>query len=135
MTGNPQFNKASDSVTCTMNTGDKLFQEIPEIRDRFPSDQYTVSFDVLSHDHNSMLKVCFGNNEKIIDINDDTHFEILINKNGSLNLSFELLSGSIEIDNLCLYSFVQDGKLYSEEKTELEFIDDIRNLNKRLVEH
>ena len=73
--------------------------------------------------------------EKAIDINDNIHYEISLNRNGSLNISFELLSGSIEIDNLCLYSFVQEGQLYSEEKTELEFIDDIRNLNKRLVEH
>ena len=135
MTGNPQFNKASDSVTCTLNNGDTLFQEIPEVRDRFPSEQYTVSFDLLSHNADSILKIRFGETDKAIDINDNIHYEISLNRNGSLNISFELLSGSIEIDNLCLYSFVQEGQLYSEGKTELEFIDDIRNLNKRLVEH
>jgi len=132
VTGNPIFQKASDSITCTMKAGDTLFQEIPEIRDRFSNDIYTFSFDVLSHKSNSVLKLCFGDGEQLANIDKDGHYDIPMKKNGLLNISIELLTGSIEIDDLCLYSHIQDGQLYDENNNELELISNIRKLNEKL---
>ena len=107
---------------------DRLFQEIPEIRDRFPDDKYTVSFDVLSHNNSSTLKICFGNMEETIIIDDDAHYEIPLERNGSLNFALELLSGSIEIDNICLYSFVQNDSTDYLEVYENDLIEANKNI-------
>ena len=51
-----------------------------------------------------------------------------------LDLTICVTDGEAEIDNLCLYTFVQDGRLYDADNNEMECISSVRVLNEKLGE-
>ncbi|MBZ4687984.1 MAG: hypothetical protein JG764_1617 [Clostridiales bacterium] len=96
-----------------------------------------VEFNAKSSVPLSKIKITVGSFEQIIDITDTNwqSYKIQLANNeykDFSNLQIEVLEGELEIDNIKLYSFIQDGKLYNSNNEELEMIKYIRKLNDNL---
>lgn len=127
--GQPEFVRFSDSNVCCISSGDSIYQTIPKTRDVFPSDIYHFSFNVLKNVHDSNICIHLGNTKKNILINKPGKYTIDFELQNGLDFRLELVSGEAIIDNLCLYSFVQNGQVYDENNNKLECADTIRELN------
>ena len=130
--GDPIFTYKYGSKVCILNERDQISQIIPETRNTIPDDHYFVSFEVKNHENNTKIRIHLGNIEKELSINYNGNFELVMNKNSGLDLCIKVISGGLAIDNINLYSFIQDGKLYDTDNTELDIADDIRSLNEKL---
>lgn len=130
--GDVSFEYVNGSNSCRIDCGDVLFQTIPSIRNHFDSDSYVVSFDVKKCYEEGELLISFGNETKNIEIATEGKLEIAFDKNELFDLTIQVKSGDICIDNIKLYSFVQQGQLYDTDNNEMEYIKDIRRLNDAL---
>lgn len=134
LSGTPEFceDEETNSAVCHLNEGSSISQDIPEVRNHFDSSNYTISFDITKCEEESEIEICFGGESRRIRIKETGTYEITFNKNSAFDFKIEVLSGDVYVDNLCLYSFVQEGHLYNEKNEELEFISCIRILNEEL---
>ncbi len=133
--GNPKISNDDvlGSWSCILEEGDGLFQEIPSVRNHQSSNEYTFLFDVVDT-NGSKIEVSMGSETSLIDITKPGQYEVSFPVNDSYNIKLNVLGGNLEIDNLCLYSFVQVGGLYDEWNKEMEYISSVRTLNKKLVD-
>ena len=131
--GNVKYEQINESKSVHLDAGQSINQSIGSIRNHFNNDEYTFSFDVVQCESIGILKICIGDFETKIDINKIGKYEITFPKTSSFDISIICEEGSYNIDNLRMYSFVQNGYLYSTDNEELVYIDSIRELNKQLA--
>ncbi len=129
--GSPQFTEIESSNTCTISEGDVISQSIPSVRNHFPEDEYMVEFAVLS-EAKCKLSIKVGSQEKIVDIIGPGRYVESFDSPDKFDIEFKSIKGNIIIDNLALYSFIQNGHLYDSEGNELDYIESIRILNSKL---
>ena len=132
--GNVKFESLNNSMQCHMCAPAAIEQTIPEIRNHFNQDFFTVSFDVKEIITNGNIVVHMGNEEKSIEILREGIHTCTFPRNDSFDFFLDLQDGEMLIDSIQMYSFVQNGFLYDENNQELPFIDSIRLLNKNLSE-
>ncbi len=134
MYGNPDFGIVNDSYACTINAGDNVTQKIPLYRNAFDNNTYCFEFDVLFCDPNTKILVSMGSETKELDRQSIIEGKniIIFNKNDSFDISIEVKSGSIIIDDTWLYGYIQNGKIYNQFGEELDCIESIRHLNRLL---
>lgn len=125
--------QVTDSYVCHLTNGSSIEQAIPFVRNHFDAEQYNLLFDVVECEKSGKIIVEFGNESKTIDIDDKGEYSVIFNKNDSFDLKIYSLDGDYCIDNICLYSFVQNGHLYNEKNEEMEYITNIRVLNNKLM--
>lgn len=133
--GEVAYTEENGSAVCTMQSGGKITQAIPEVRNHFDSDAYTFSLDVVDVSKEGSLKLKVGNYSKTVSVSESGEVEIEVPKNDSFDLEIEATDCAVEIDNIRLYSQVQEGYLYDENNNELQCIEGIRALNARLSEN
>lgn len=120
-----------NSWTCSLAEGDQLSQKIPYVRNHFPNEKYTLEFEVMECNE-VVVEVSMGREKKEINIVNPGLYDVTFQLNDSFDFEFTVIQGSMEIDNMCLYSFVQGGHLYDEYNQEGEYIQNIRVLNGKL---
>lgn len=123
-----------DSWVCTLSKGGFIAQKISLERDHFPSDEYIVEFEVKDCD-DTKLKVLFGEKEKELAVTKAGTYKISFPTSGSSENVLKFVSmggGHITIDNINLYSFIQEGCLYDYQNNEESLIKNIRTLNNKL---
>ena len=123
--------EAHSSWDCHLNKGDTILQEIPIIRDHFPKEYYYLEF-VIKESYDALLECSMGNDTKILPVPSSGLYEVMFTRNDSFDLSINVLEGSVAIDNLVLYSFVQEGYLYDKNNIEEPLVKSIRILNTEL---
>ena len=130
--GDVQFTNYKGSMVCMLGANSAIFQEIPYIRNHFDSDEYKVSICVKDVMESGVMRITVGTFSQTVRIENDGMIELDINKSESFDLRIESLEGSFLIDNIKLYSQVQEGFLYDENGNELSCINSIRMLNTKL---
>lgn len=131
--GSIEFERINGSIACHIRAGDVLQQKIGIIRDHFPSDEYTLQFEITQCNNPGRLSIRIGEQVKTIEIKEAALIELAFNRGDSFDLSFEVECGEFYLDNLVLYSFIQEGNLYDVTGQEMEYISNIRNLNAQLL--
>ncbi len=130
--GDVSFAEKEGSIVCSMQPGEMIAQEICEERNHFDSDEYTLSLDVVNVDKQGNLILTVGSYNQKIPVNKSGEIKIKVPKNDSFNLSIEADDCEVDIDNIRLYSQVQEGYLYDEDNNELQCVEGIRTLNGKL---
>lgn len=116
---------------CKLNKGSSIFQHLPSVRDHFPNDTFIFEFDVLEG-FDSVLEIKIGDNVKKITVDKTGHFSFSIEQQEMYDVCISVEEGSVVIDNICLYSFIQEGMLYDESNNEKPIMKSIRLLNDEL---
>lgn len=130
--GDVTFEQVNESSTAHLCAGQGISQNIGPIRNHFDSDEYTFSFDVVQCVNNGKLEVHVGDFETSFDITGTGKYEISFPKTTSFDINIICEEGSYNIDNLRMYSFIQNGYLYSPENEELVYLSSVRKLNEKL---
>ena len=95
-------------------------------------DIYFFEFEVTHLKIPGEITVTMGDSKQILYISELGRYELNFPKNSTFDLSFESNNCYLSIDNLKLYSQIQQGFLYDTENNELQCIEGIRNLNNSL---
>lgn len=132
VSGDVSFTEEKKSIICSMKTGGAISQKISETRNYFDCDEYTLSLDVVNVRKEGNLLLAVGNYSKTIFLNESGKIKINLPKNDSFDLIIEAIDCAAGIDNIRLYSQVQEGYLYDEDNNELQCVDGIRILNAKL---
>ena len=134
--GNISFEVFNDSMNCHLCSPSMLAQSVPDIRNHFPQQFYTISFEVtrIDSEDGADVIVYFGDEQSSLHIQNEGTYSLSFSRNSSFDFSFLVIKGELFIDKVRLYSFEQDGFLYNTDNEELSYIDSIRKLNKALVE-
>lgn len=130
--GDVQFVEYDDSMACMLDSSSAIFQEIPSIRNHFDSEKYKMSLCVKDITQTGTLRITLGDQGQTVDVTEEGMIELSIDKNSSFDLKIESLEGRFLIDDIKLFSQVQEGFLYSEKGDELSCIESIRLLNAQL---
>ena len=109
-----------------------ISQSISDNRDQNGSEEYTLSLDVVDVSKAGNLTLTVGNYSKTVRVSEGGEIEIKVPKNDSFDLTIEANDCAVDIDNIRLYSHVQEGYLYDEDNNELQCIEGIRTLNANL---
>lgn len=131
-TGAVLFEKQNSTGVCTLKTGGSISQIVPNIRNHFDNDIYFFEFEVTHLKIPGEITVTMGDSKQILYISELGRYELNFPKNSTFDLSFESNNCYLSIDNLKLYSQIQQGFLYDTENNELQCIEGIRNLNNSL---
>ena len=118
------------SSSCWIREGGSLAQQIPSVRNHFDSNTYYIEFEVTEINENAKAKIKFGDIEQELVIDKIGVYEIPFEKGEHFDFEFLLLEGDILLDNICKYSFVQEGQLYDINNNKGDYIGNIRVLNK-----
>lgn len=130
--GDVFFEEQNFTNVCTLNIGGSISQIVPAIRNHFDNDTYTLEFEVTNLNTPGEIVVTFGNDKQTIHISEKGTYKLNFSKNSSFDLSIEASSSFLSIDNLKLYSQIQQGFLYDTNNTALNCIEGIRALNNNL---
>lgn len=130
--GDVVFGAYGESNACTISKGGKLEQQIPEIRNHFDSETYQFIYDVLDVKDTAKVAVSMGSEAQVVEVSRKGTIALSFNKNEAFDIKIFVLEGQITIDNIKLYSQVQEGFLYDEKGNELSCIESLRALNKEL---
>lgn len=120
---------SGNSNVCMLKRGQRICQTVPEIRNHFDSEKYQFQFEVVRLDAPGLIKVSVGNNTQEIEIMQTGKVSLDFEKNESFDVAIETVDCELAIDNLKLFSQVQQGFLYDENNNELQCCTGIRNLN------
>lgn len=130
--GNTQFLTYENSNVCELGPNGVIFQSIPLIRNHFDNDEYKLTIYVRDVMQAGSLNITMGSEIKEVDVIQSGVIELNFNKNESFNLKIESHGSNVLIDDIRLYSQIQDGFLYDENGNELSCANSIRILNLNL---
>ncbi len=131
--GNVSFIKEGASMACHIKQKEAIWQEIPATRNVSDMEEYTAEFDVVNLSVPGEMCVKAGNIENHIEIKQEGKFSMKFPQTGISKLEIQAVDCEVSIDNVKLYTHVQQGYLYDENKRELRCIKGIRQLNQRLT--
>lgn len=131
--GNPDYIENSTGTVCKLESGEGVYQKIPNVRmQHISGENYTVCLDVLNCTTKCTVSVSIGGDFKQLTFDNDGQLVFEFPKSENVNLQIQSLDGEFCIDNVRLFSFVQNGFLYDEAGNEMDHINDIRFLNSKL---
>lgn len=130
--GEVAFEESCGSMTCVLEQGAAIGQPVGKIRNHFDSEEYLVSFDVTEVEKGGRLSISLGASTQSVRISESGKVCLTFSKPISFNINIASQDCSVRIDNIKLYSQVQQGFLYDEDNNELLCIDGIRTLNDML---
>lgn len=113
-----------------------ICQQIPKTRNHFiESNELTISFNCYSNQHTTVELLC-GETYRTIEIDPNKNdYKLVINDTGFENYNLTIAChGSVKIDNIYCYTYVQNGKIYDENWNELETKSGIIKLNSLLTQ-
>ena len=131
--GNPGWSMIAGSNACHLEGGQGIEQRVPPVRlQHLFNDTCHVTFDVVQCEQEGKISVSVGGHAQEAIVGGAGKIDLVFDKKDISNLKIEVLSGNFCIDNVCLYSFVQNGGMYDEAGNELEYVNDVRKLNEDL---
>lgn len=128
--GSARAREHGGSMRMQLDRGGSISQQIGDRIDGKGTHRNRVRFTAES-DGPVRVTVTLGNVKKEVPVQDSGEYELDF---GSLNygtVSFQA-DGTVYLDNICVYNFVQDGQLYDLDGEELGCISGIRALNAAL---
>ncbi len=134
--GSVQFitdDQSTASSVCLLRRGASIMQKVPDIRNHYDNDAYEFEFEVISVKEPGMLRVCMGSTTEEIEIRAVGKYAVKLEKDAGFDLAVTDVDGEFALDDLCMYSFTQDGGLYDVGYTEEAYIGSIRKLNRALA--
>lgn len=126
------FEEIEKSNACSLMDHEKLRQVVPDIRNHFESDEYIFEFDIVDLEQPGIVSVTVGNERREVEIETTGKVSLTFPLNDCFDVSIESQNCRLSIDNLRLYSQIQQGYLYDENNKELQCLDGIRMLNSTL---
>lgn len=133
VTGNPTFDMDNkNNHVCTFSKGDTISQIIPTHRNKFPMETCTFELNILQT-KGAVIEVTMGDNSCEINASKEGKYEVTIPDGGNYDFSLHVVDGEAIIDDLYLYSFVQEGSLYDVNNREEELVSSLRILNQKLA--
>ncbi|MNB79807.1 hypothetical protein D3C75_265540 [compost metagenome] len=135
--GNLSIVKNNGDKSAEIQQGGILKNIIPKSKDSYQAffENVRLSFNSRSLIDGTVVKIRLGNwqETKVIDQKWRSYtFDIPLKNLESYNLSFQVQKGSLIVDDVKIYSFVQRGKVYDEYGNGEELLSSIRELNSRL---
>jgi len=135
--GSPEYKRIADNGVCVLKAGSGLKQILPASRMYHFADETYISSCVFSMDvvdchEKSSVAVTVGSVTKVVDFSAATRVEIQFPKQDNMDVQIKAVTGEFCIDNVRLFSYVQNGNLYDEFGHELKHAEDIRILNRKL---
>ncbi len=127
--GEVGFEQGKDFAVCSLTAPAILRQRIPKVRDHFEAKELVVSFEIAKCRESGEIRVGIGEEGKTLRIDRAGAYEARFTRGDSLDLSLELLSGTLCIDKVRVYSHVQNSHLYDPGNNPLELRDAIRKMN------
>ena len=124
--------EADGSSACALKKGGKIIQSVAGVRNHFDSDNYTIEFDVLKVMEPGEIKIKMGSSVKKVAISKQGKVSVVLKKGISFNMEISSADCEVIIDNVKMYSQIQQGYLYDENNVELECASGIRKLNEAL---
>lgn len=132
--GRVSVKKINGSNVCILNPNSGVYQEVPQMRGYSPSTEFYVDIDVKQIEkEGGHLTIQVGADAKTIEVLKLGVYRVAVNAESGYNLSIEA-DCKVGIDNIKLYSHIQNGYLYDVNNNELDCIDSIRKLNQELKE-
>lgn len=128
--GSAEVKEYEKSNALLLSANAALKQNIPAIRNHFASEEYTFSFDVKSEEK-AELVISMGIDVQTLVVDGKGTYQVTFGNNETFDISI-LAKQDVAIDNLCLYSQVQEGFLYDYQNNELQCAEGIRKLNYQL---
>ncbi len=127
------FFQQDGSMVCRIAPNGYLRQAIPDIRDHFSADKYICEFDVVELTTPGTVEIWVGETLLQADVTRSGKVQLTLEHPGYFGFEFSSIDAELTIDNLKLYSQIQQGYLYDVNFDELEYIDEIRALNSMLA--
>lgn len=130
--GDVAFKESDGSMACLLRQGASISQSVDKVRNHFDSEEYFVSFDVVEVELPGELTISVGTKSQTIELNESGKICVAFSGVGSFDIKVMSRDCTVKIDNIKLYSQVQQGFLYDENNEELQCIEGIRALNEQL---
>ena len=130
--GAVSFEPVSESMSAHLKAPASIEQKVGTIRDHFGAESYTLSFEVVNCPAPASMIVRMGTEAERIEVLGCGSYSVSLPRNNGFDFSLEIMDGDLYIDNVCLYSFVQNGCLYGWDNEEMEWVNDVRALNEKL---
>lgn len=130
--GTVEYEEYDGSKICRISDGSSISQTVGEIRNHFPNDEYIVRFEIKTLDKSGVLKLSVGEVSESVEISSPGEYQVKIKNPLRFDIKIESEGCECRIDNIRLYSQVQQGYLYDEYNQELQCISGIRELNEAL---
>ena len=99
----------------------------------FSADKYICEFDVVELTTPGTVEIQVGETLLQADVTRSGKVQLTLEHPGYFGFEFSSIDAELTIDNLKLYSQIQQGYLYDVNFDELEYIDEIRALNSMLA--
>ncbi len=132
-TGKVSFEKTGDSAVCRMEAPAVIRQQVPDVRDGFGGKELTVSFEVTECAVPGTITVSLGTQRQSVNVEHAGAYQTVFPRRGSIQcVALEAESGTLAVDNIRLYDYVQNGLLYDSDNRPLEQRDNIREMNRLL---
>lgn len=135
--GRPEYADRAGNNVCALKNGDGIRQHIPTSRMFHFSDETdipscTFSMDVTECKTKSAVTVTVGDVTQQVELSGEKTVELQFPKQKNMDVQILAAEGEFCIDNIRLYSYVQNGYIYDEFGREMKHAKDIRILNDRL---
>lgn len=132
--GNITFEKTGDSTVCRLTAPAVLRQRIPGVRDKQDKRELTVSFEVTECAEPNTITVIMGSQRQKVTVDHAGVYKTCFPQQGIIQfLALEVENGTLTVDNLRLYSHIQNGLLYDPDNRPLEQRDNLRKMNEILA--
>ena len=132
--GNVAFEKTGDSTVCRLTAPALLRQQIPDVRDKQEEPELTVSFEVTECAAPNTITVIMGTQRQSMTVDRPGVYRTVFPHEGKIRLfALELETGTLAVDNLRLYSHIQNGLLYDPDNRPLAQRDNIKKMNEILA--
>lgn len=130
--GEPEFLEVDDSMVCHLEDGEAIEQEISKVRNHFDADEYTLEVDIIEVNKAGTLTVKVGSKKQKVEVTEAGTVSLKFPKSLSFDIEINAQNCEVSIDNVRLYSQIQQGFLYDENNNEIMCIEGIRVLNENL---
>lgn len=134
--GNVAFEKTGDSAVCRLTAPAVLRQRIPDVRDKQDEPELTVSFEVTECAAPNTITVIMGSQRQKVTVDHVGVYQTVFPRQGKEKIrlfALEAENGTLTVDNLRLYSHIQNGLLYDPDNRPLVQRDNIRKMNEILA--
>jgi hypothetical protein len=134
--GNVAFEKTGDSTVCRLTAPALLRQQIPDVRDKQDEPELTVSFEVTECAESNTITVIMGPQRQKVTVDHPGVYRTVFSRQGKEKIrlfALEVENGTLTVDNLRLYSHIQNGLLYDPDNRPLEQRDNLRKMNELLA--
>ena len=134
--GNVDFEKTGESTVCRLTAPAVLRQRIPDVRDKQDEPMLTISFEVTECAAPNTITVIMGSQRQKMTVDHTGVYKTEFPRQGKEKIqlfALEVENGTLNVDNLRLFSHIQNGLLYDPDNRPLEQRDNLRKMNEILA--